>query len=84
MTDFAWLIEAPGPMYMTVKEIGHVHRFEWVDDPNGAIRFFNRPHADAVMMAVRESEPELFAFARNLREARPVEHGFILADEPTA
>lgn len=77
MSDFAWLIEAPGPMYLRVQELGHRYEFCWTDDPNAALRFFNREQAGLSMMAIREALPKLFAFAVNLRDPRPIQHGFL-------
>ena len=51
-----WLIEAPGPHFLTVKNIGYQHRFHWTTDHNEAIRFENGAQADAIMMAIRTEE----------------------------
>lgn len=79
MTEFAWLIEAPGPRYLGTREIGHYPEFFWTDDTNAATRFMAAWQADGVMMAVRRMEPALFAFAVNLGDARPTEHGYLEA-----
>lgn len=76
MTDFAWLIEAPGVFYLGARTLGR-HEFYWTQDNNKALRFFNSEQADQCMMAVRELNPDLFAFARNLHDPRPVEHGWL-------
>lgn len=76
MTDFAWLIEAPGQNYLAVRVIAKVSEFHWSKDHNKALRFYNHDQADAVMMAVRNLEKELFGFALTLGEARPIEHGW--------
>lgn len=76
MTDFAWLIEAPGQNYLATREIGHHPEFFWSRDHARAVRFISAEQAYGVMMAVRRMEPALWAFAANLGEARPVEHGW--------
>lgn len=72
--EFRWLIEAPGEYVLTVRNIGHHHRFHWSINPEEAIRFETAGQADAVMMAVRNMSPELFAFAVLLGDARAREH----------
>ena len=84
MTDFAWLIEAPGTNYLGAREIGHLYDFYWTKDHNAALRFFNAKQADMVMMVAKRLCPELFAFAVNLGEARPVEHGWFAQPTPPA
>lgn len=79
MTDFSWLIEAPGPHYLGTRKIGR-HEFFWTDNPSQATRFMSAPQADGVMMAVRELNPDMFAFSVNLRDAKPVEHGWASDD----
>jgi len=76
MTNFAWLIEAPGAHYLGTREIAHFPEFYWTMDHAQATRFYSREQADGVMMAVRRLDPEMFAFAVNLGDARPVEHGW--------
>jgi hypothetical protein len=73
MADFAWLIEAPGAHYLGARELGS-YEFYWTRDHDKALRFFSSEHAEIVMMAIRELAPDLFAFARNLPDARPVAH----------
>jgi hypothetical protein len=77
MTDFAWLIEAPGQNYLEAREIGHYPEFVWTTDHTRALRFYSKDQADKVMMAVRRLDPKLWAFAVNLGEAWPVEHGWL-------
>ena len=77
--EFAWLIEAPGQNYLGTREVGYYPEFFWTDDHTKAIRFFSKEQADGVMMAVRRMEPKLWAFAVNLTDARPTEHGWISA-----
>ena len=78
---FFWLIEAPGPHYLTVRNIGRQHKFRWSADHGEAIHFENGRQADAVMMAIRTMSPELFAFAALLADARPVEHAWVGRDD---
>lgn len=77
MSDFAWLIEAPGARYLGTRDIGHYPEFYWTTDAAKATRFMSSIQADGVMMAVRRLAPELWAFAANLGEARPTEHGWL-------
>ena len=77
MTDFAWLIEAPGPMYLRTRTIGHHPDFGWTHEANEALRFISKDQADGVMMAVRRMEPALFAFESTLGNAWPREHGWL-------
>ena len=78
MSDFAWLIEAPGPFYLEAKKLSR-YAFRWTVDPNRALRFFSKEQADMTMMAVCELNPDLFKFADNLRDARPVQHAWLEA-----
>jgi hypothetical protein len=75
-TNFSWLIEAPGQNYLGTRDIGHYPEFYWTNNPHKATRFHSQAQADGVMMAVRQAVPDLWAFAVNLGEARPVEHGW--------
>lgn len=77
MTDFAWLIEAPGPYYLEARELGHMYDFHWTRDPNRALRFHSEKQADATMMALRTTQPALFGFAKNLTDPRAIEHGWL-------
>jgi len=74
--DFRWLIEAPGPRYLGVGHLtgADMYDFVWVADHNAALAFKTQGQADLTMMAVRQMNRELFAFAATLGEARPVEH----------
>ena len=76
-TGFCWLIEAPGQNYLGTRTIGHHPDFYWTREPEKAVRLFSEAQADGVMMAVRQAFPSLWAFAVNLGEARPVEHGWL-------
>lgn len=86
MTDFAWLVEAPGQNYLGVREIGHHPEFYWTRDANKALRFWTKEQADLTAMAVRRMEPKLWGFAVTLGEAWPREHGWLpdaaLAQQP--
>lgn len=81
-TAFAWVIEAPGQNYLGTREIGHHPEFYWTPDHAKATRFISKAQADGVMMAVRRMKPALWAFAANLGEARPVEHGWLATPSP--
>lgn len=76
MTEFAWLIEAPGQNYLAVRELARRKEFHWTHDHSKAIRFRTSEQADDTMMAIRGLNEELFAFAITLGEAKPVEHGW--------
>lgn len=75
MSTHAWLIEAPGHYYLAARTHS-VHEFHWTQDSLKALRFANEEQADQAMMALREIKPELFMFARNLGEPRPIEHSW--------
>jgi hypothetical protein len=75
MSEFAWLIEAPGHNHLAYRYLGK-HEFYWTDDPNKALRFYSSQQADGVMMALREMFPPLFGFALTLGDARVIEHGW--------
>lgn len=78
MTQFCWLIEAPGPSYLTAEDWRQTRKFAWTTAPQLALRFHSEEQADNIMMAVRSLAPELFAFAVCLGiDAKPVEHGFM-------
>ena len=77
-TEYAWLIEAPGPHYLAAREMGG-WTFYWTKEHDKAIRFHSQQQADAVMMAVRALNAGLFEFARTLTDAKPVEHGWMAA-----
>jgi hypothetical protein len=76
MTDFRWLIEAPGQRYLATRKITTSHTFHWTEDHNQAVYFRSSEQADGVMMAVRQLAPSLFEFERTIGNARPVEHGW--------
>jgi len=83
--DFRWLIEAPGPRYLTVQRGAD---FEWTVDQNKALAFRSKEQADALMVAVRQMDREidahrrssfvaLFGFEGTLGTARAVERDSI-------
>ena len=83
MTDFRWLIEAPGQRYLAVQRLKVSNNFEWTTDHNKALTFRSQDQADATMMAVRQMDRQingfdkgLFAFEASLGNAKPVEHGW--------
>lgn len=75
--DFAWLIEAPGQNYLGARNIAHYPEFYWTADANSALRFWSKDQADLTASAVRRMQPALWAFAANLGEAWPREHGWL-------
>lgn len=98
MTDFRWLIEAPGPRYLAVQRLSGSDNFEWTADHNKALAFRSQEQADALMMAVRQldrqmdaernhgklSWGELFAFEPKLGNAKAVEHGWLDDEKASA
>lgn len=87
--NFAWVIEAPGPRYLSVRRLGGIggmHDFVWSSEHQQAIRFMSEQQADLTMMAIRDMDRRingfdkgLFAFEVNLGNARAVEHGWLAA-----
>ena len=75
MTQFAWLIEAPGRKYLTVRNKGRFY-FYWTDDPYRAIRFVDKYQCEFVASAIKELSPDLFTFEPLPGVVRVVEHGF--------
>ena len=76
MSDFRWIIEAPGQNYFAARKLGQNYGFYWTRDHDKALYFMSEAQADATMMAVRELAPALFGFAVTLGDAKPVEHGW--------
>ena len=81
--DYKWVIEAPGTRYLTVTRVGG-ESFHWTTEHLSAIRFESGDVADAVMMAIRYLEPNLFAFEDTLGNARAVEHAWLTIDSGAA
>ncbi len=76
MTDFCWLIEAPGQRYLAARRVGF-YEFHWTEDYNKALCFKSQEQADLTMMAIRDLIPSLFGFAVTLGDAKAVEHGWL-------
>ena len=76
MTDFRWLIEAPGQRYLAARKLGN-HEFYWTQDHNKAIAFRDEAQADMTMMTIRDLAPALFDFERTLGSAAAIEHGWM-------
>lgn len=84
MSDFRWLIEAPGPRYLGVQRLSMMDNFEWTSDHDKALAFRSKDQADALMMAVRQMDRQingfdkgLFGFEASLGNAKAVEHGWL-------
>lgn len=85
MSDFRWLIEAPGQRYLAVQRLTTSDNFEWTTDHNRALAFRSEEQADAVMMAVRQMDRQicgsdkhrLFGFEATLGNAWAREHGWV-------
>jgi NDP-sugar pyrophosphorylase family protein len=77
MTEFAWLIEAPGPNYLAARKVTTSYDFVWNTDANSAIRFYSEQQADMTMMAIRQLSPHLFGFECTVGNAKATEHGWL-------
>jgi len=66
MTDFRWLIEAPGQRYLAVQRLHVSDNFEWTGDHDRALAFRSKEQADALMMAVRQMDRDLHGFDKGL------------------
>ena len=77
MTDFRWLIEAPGQRYLAVQRLRMSDSFHWSSDHDQAICFKSEEQADATMMAIRGIAPHLFEFERTIGNAKAFEHGWM-------
>lgn len=72
-----WVIKAPGDFFLAIRNFGGTSSFFWKeDDRETFIRFYSEEQADQVMEAVRALNPELFQFARVLKDAQAVEYDF--------
>lgn len=80
MDDFRWLIEAPGPRYLAVRELGGF-QFYWTASHDEALCFKSERQADLTMLAIRDLVPMLFDFEKNLGNAKAIEHGWMAAAE---
>ena len=89
MSDFHWLIEAPGQKYLAVQRLSQSDNFGWTSDHNAALAFRSEDQADALMLVVRQLERELrslrgstfssslFGFEASLGNAKAVEHAWV-------
>ena len=89
--DFKWLIEAPGPRYLSVQRLSKSDTFEWTTDANKALAFRSEYQADAMMCALRQLDRQiesytnggklswgkLFGFEPSLGNAKAVEHAWM-------
>ena len=85
VTDFRWLIEAPGQRYLACRRLG-CDEFFWTADHNEALAFRCEKQADGAMMAIRQMDRTingfdkgLFAFEVTIGDAKAVEHGWLAA-----
>lgn len=76
MSDFRWLIEAPGLRYLSVRKLAG-HDFHWTRDHDAALCFKDQQQADYTLMALRQLAPPLFDFEKTLGNASAVEHGWV-------
>jgi hypothetical protein len=82
VTDFAWLIEAPGPRYLAVRQISsNKPDFFWATEASKALRFWSNEQADLAAAGIRALNPDLWGFAQTLGEAWPREHGFLSSSD---
>lgn len=91
MSDFRWLIEAPGQKYLAVQRLDASANFEWTADHNKALAFRAKVQADDLMAALRQMDRhhdsyerngklswgKLFAFEPTLGNAKTVEHAWV-------
>ena len=52
MSDFRWLIEAPGPRYLAVQRLRMSDSFEWTTDHDKALAFRSQDQADALRVEI--------------------------------
>lgn len=91
MSDFRWLIEAPGQKYLAVQRLNASAHFEWTADHNKALAFRSEAQADDLLAALRQMDRlhdnsydigaklswgKLFAFEPLLGNAKAVEHAW--------
>lgn len=77
MSEFRWLIEAPGQNYLACRRLTSMVEFIWTKDHHRALGFISKEQAGDLMLAVRDLKRELFGFEQTLGNAVPVEHGWI-------
>jgi hypothetical protein len=91
MSDFRWLIEAPGPRYLAVQRLTSSANFKWTQDHDKALAFRSQEQAEHLMDALRQMDRafdsqenggklswgKIFAFEPTMGNARAVEHGWI-------
>lgn len=84
MSDFRWLIEAPGQMYLAVQRLSQSDNFIWTANHDKALAFRSEDQAHALMMAVKQLALQLgntvsyplFGFEASLGNAKAVEHAW--------
>ena len=74
MTMTVWLVEAPGPHYLGVRNLVNGSDFFWTRDRDKAIPFITQKQADSVMMGVRTLNKDIFNFAKVLSDPKPTSH----------
>jgi hypothetical protein len=74
MPHSAWLIEAPGPRYLAMKQRDGEAVFEWTPNFERSLVFSSGAHASDMISALRQMSPQLFGFERTLGSARAVEN----------
>lgn len=77
MTEFRWLIEAPGPRWLAVRELTSMFDFIWSSNHDAALAFRSQEQANGAMQAIRSIKRELFGFEDTLGPARAIEHGYL-------
>jgi hypothetical protein len=85
MTNFRWLIEAPGQRYLAVQRLSSSDNFIWTSDHDKAIACRSEEQADSLMMAIRQMDRQicgidkwgLFSFEATLGNAKAVEHAWM-------
>jgi hypothetical protein len=81
MSDFRWLIEAPGPKYLGVRNLRSFSDFIWTPYHNAALQFRTEEQAEGLRKALRTNatvhKTGLFDFEGTLGPAKAVEHGWM-------
>lgn len=82
--EFAWLIEAAGPCYLSISGVtcgaatereSVAQFFQWTADVDKALRFARQEDAERAMFAIRELKRDLFPTCFPTFP-KPVEHGW--------